>query len=496
LTKSGASPARSAAATLPAAAIAGRTIFKTQNCASCHGGAQFTNSALNVFRNVGTIKQPTSGQRLGATLPGFDVPTLRGLWATAPYLHDGSAATIDDAIRAHSGVTLSDADLANLAAYVANIDDDIAAAPTRLTLVLSTPLATVGGAFTVTATFSGPATGVTLADIAVTNGTATNLVGAGASYSFTVTPAVFGAVSVSVADGMVQDADGDAGLASNTLAVTYQQVNRAPTITAIGNRSTVRGQSVSLQVQASDPDGQALTYTAAGLPAGLSINTSGLISGTVSAGAAATNSVTVTVSDGSLSASTSFTWSTTAPPVLALTGRDIGSPGRTGSNSVSGGVYTVTGSGTDIWGTSDKFRFVSQTFTGDGEIIVRVTSQTNTNPWAKAGIMFRETLNANSRHAMMVLTPSNGTAFQYRTATAGTSLNVSAASVPAPNNWLRLTRRGNIFTGYRSSDGVTWTQVGTATIPMAAAINVGLCVTSHANTTRSTATFDNLQLRP
>lgn len=496
LTKTGASPARSTAASLPADALAGRTIFKAQNCASCHSGATFTNSALNVFRDVGTIKQPASGQRLGAALPGFDVPTLRGLWATAPYLHDGSAATISDAIRAHSGLALSDADLANLAAYVRNIDDDIAAAPALLNLVLSTPAANVGGIFTVTANFSGAATGFTLADVAVTNGTAANFIGSGSSYSFTVTPAVLGPVSVSVAAGQAVDVDGDASLASNVLAVNYAQINRAPTISALGNRTTVRGTSVNLQVVASDPDGQALTYTATGLPAGLTINGSGLISGTVSAGAAATNSVTVGVSDGTLGASTSFTWSTTAPPALSLTGRDIGSPGRAGSNSVSGGVYTVSGSGTDIWGTSDKFRFVYRTFTGDGEIIVRVTSQTNTDPWAKAGIMFRETLNANSRHAMMVLSPSNGTAFQYRNATAGASATFGGASAAAPNNWLRLTRRGNVFTGYRSSDGITWTQVGTATIPMATSINVGLCVTSHVNKTLSTAKFDNAQLLP
>jgi len=497
LTKSGASPARTDNATLPPAAIAGRTVFKMQNCASCHSGTQFTNSALNVFRNVGTITQPGSGQRIGGPLPGFDVPTLRGLWGTGPYLHDGSAATIGDAIRAHSGVTLGDADLENLAAYVSNIDDFVVSAPSRLTLALSTPSTTVSGAFTVTATFSGPAAGFTLSDIGVTNGTASNLAGSGASYSFTITPGVPGGVSISIAAGLVLDTDGDPGLASNSLALVYQSVNLAPTITAIGNQTSVRGQSASLQVQASDPEGQAISYSASGLPLGLSINATGLISGTVSAGAAATNSVTVTVSDGSRSSSVSFTWNTTAPPTLSLTGRDIGSPGLSGSNSVSGGVHTVTASGTDIWGTSDKFRLVSQTFTGDGEMIVRVTSQTNTNGWAKAGIMFRESLNANSRHVMMVLTPSNGIAFQYRAATGGSSSHISGgASSAAPNNWLRLVRRGNVFTGYRSSDGHNWTQVGTATVSMAAAANAGLCVTSHNNSSRSTAKFDNLQIKP
>ena len=76
---------------------------RTPDCGSCHGGANFTDSGAATLMNVGTIK-PTSGQRLGATLTGIDPPTLRDVWATAPYLHDGSAATLADAVRAHTGV--------------------------------------------------------------------------------------------------------------------------------------------------------------------------------------------------------------------------------------------------------------------------------------------------------------------------------------------------------------------------------------------------------
>jgi hypothetical protein len=52
---------------------------------------------------------------------GIDIPTLRDAWATAPYLHRGSAATLSDAIAAHVGVSLSTGELADLAAYVAEI---------------------------------------------------------------------------------------------------------------------------------------------------------------------------------------------------------------------------------------------------------------------------------------------------------------------------------------------------------------------------------------
>ena len=128
LTKTDDSPARQVAATLPADAAAGRSVFITQNCASCHGGPEFTRSALGRFENVGTIKS-TSGQRMGGSLTGFDIPTLRGLWATGPYLHDGSAATVADAIRAHSNVSLAEADIANLSAYLLNVDETITSAP-------------------------------------------------------------------------------------------------------------------------------------------------------------------------------------------------------------------------------------------------------------------------------------------------------------------------------------------------------------------------------
>src|SRR5204863_2910303 len=89
---------------------------------------QFTDSALNVFHNVGTAK-PSSGKRLGAALPGLDTPTLLGLWNTGPYLHDGSAATLEQAVLAHTNVTISAGDLTNLVAFLRPLDDGGAAAP-------------------------------------------------------------------------------------------------------------------------------------------------------------------------------------------------------------------------------------------------------------------------------------------------------------------------------------------------------------------------------
>lgn len=111
------SPWRTANGSLTTAGTAGKAAFTRLGCTSCHAGNRLTNSTgARGIRDIGTLK-PASGQRLGGTLTGIDTPTLFGLFATAPYLHDGSALTIEAAITAH-GQTISATDRTNLAAYL------------------------------------------------------------------------------------------------------------------------------------------------------------------------------------------------------------------------------------------------------------------------------------------------------------------------------------------------------------------------------------------
>ena len=123
LVDDGDSPHRDAGGALTPDAVAGQGVFANAACGTCHTGAAFTDSASVVKHDVGTGK-PTSGPHAA-----FDTPTLRGLWGGAPYLHDGSAATVSDAIAAHSGVSLSSGDLASLSAYLLQIDIAEASAP-------------------------------------------------------------------------------------------------------------------------------------------------------------------------------------------------------------------------------------------------------------------------------------------------------------------------------------------------------------------------------
>ena len=116
------SPQRDAEGRLTAEAETGRRVFAEQGCGDCHGGVGFTDSAPGVLHDVGTIGA-ASGKRSGGPLTGFDTPTLKGVWATAPYLHDGSASTLAQAIKAHDDVSLSEDALRALVAYVGQIDE-------------------------------------------------------------------------------------------------------------------------------------------------------------------------------------------------------------------------------------------------------------------------------------------------------------------------------------------------------------------------------------
>lgn len=111
-----------------AAVIAGKAAFKDLNCAACHAGTAFSSSGNATLQDIGTIK-PTSGGRLGGALLGIDPPTLRGAWSQLALLHDGSAPTLDDAIRAHKNVTVPDASLGDLVAYLKTIGSEEPSAP-------------------------------------------------------------------------------------------------------------------------------------------------------------------------------------------------------------------------------------------------------------------------------------------------------------------------------------------------------------------------------
>ncbi len=129
--------------------------------------------------------------------------------------------------------------------------------------------------------------------------------------------------------------------------------------------------------------------------------------------------------------------------------------------------------------------------TGDGQITARVASVQNTDPWAMAGVMMRDTLAAGSRHADVSMTAGNGWSLTTRANPNGSSAYTAGGAGTAPA-WVRLRRVGNVFTAWRSADGVAWTQFAQATIAMGSSIEVGLAVSAVDDTALATAAFTNV----
>lgn len=198
------------------------------------------------------------------------------------------------------------------------------------------------------------------------------------------------------------------------------------------------------------------------------------------------NVASATAATGSVAGSSPSSWSSA----------EIGAVGAAGSSSTAGSEITVAGAGSDIWGAADAFHFAQRTWAGDGQFIVRVEDMDATHAWAKAGVMFRESLSPGAANAFVYLTPINGAGFQARSASGGATTFARGPWWASTPFWVKLTRQGNVFTAHASADGASWSLVGSATIAMPASIHVGFAVTSHNSAIANVATFMEPALTP
>ena len=334
-------------------------------------------------------------------------------------------------------------------------------------------------------------TGNTLSGYSSSNGTTWTLVG---SDTVTMAAAVYVGLPLTSHDnGILGTATFD--------NVSVAQANNPPTVSIT---SPVNGAvftapaSITINATASDSDGtvskvdfyQNGNLLGTDTTSPYSFSWTNVAAGSYTLTAVATDNLGNTGTSAPVNITVNTAGGSLPPPWLD---QDIGSPGLAGSAAYSSGTFTVKGSGNDIESSSDQFHYVYQPVTGDATVIARVATIQNTNAWAKGGVMIRETLAANSKHAMMVITPGNGLAFQRRLTTGGLTTHTPGALVAAPY-WVKIVRSGNTLSGYASSNGTTWTLVGSDTVPMAAAVYVGLPLTSHNASVVCTATFDNVSV--
>ncbi len=172
--------------------------------------------------------------------------------------------------------------------------------------------------------------------------------------------------------------------------------------------------------------------------------------------------------------------------------------GNLGSETYSGGVYTVNGAGdgfgVDLTGVElDSFHFTSQPSCGYTSLTARATGLQNGASYAEAGLMLRDNNTNDSPYFFVGWLNDGIPAIAYRT-TQGGSTSAKGGTNPGIPVWFQVQRSGNSFTGLESTNGSSWTTIGTATINMSANAGIGFAVSSANNAALASATFDNVSL--
>ncbi|MDD5141196.1 MAG: hypothetical protein PHY43_13155 [Verrucomicrobiales bacterium] len=197
-----------------------------------------------------------------------------------------------------------------------------------------------------------------------------------------------------------------------------------------------------------------------------------------------------------------------APSSSGFTNLDVGSPRLGGSTKPVAAGWDILGGGADIWGKSDQFHFVFKEMSGDFDIAIRVESFTPAHLYSKAGLMIRETLEANSPHLMFFVFSGNAPRnnnlgayeLQFRSVAGSNCQSIYPAVRPPappefpaayPNSWLRVERRGNHFLAFASTDGKTWKLYAEHDLALASTVKVGPALTSHNPQLPAKAAFRN-----
>jgi hypothetical protein len=195
-----------------------------------------------------------------------------------------------------------------------------------------------------------------------------------------------------------------------------------------------------------------------------------------------------------------------------LTSQDVGTVNATNSAlfsdpiyvgstvALGNGAFEVKAGGSDIWNNADGFHFTYKEVTGNFEAKVRVESlQYVSDNWAKAGLMFRESLEGGSRNVNCVVDPTAGANIwepNYRADTNGASAGIPGAfaqvpPVSYPNAWIKLTRAEQVISTFKSTNGLDWVMLASYTNTVTtnlypAKMLVGMCATAHNNSGTNT----------
>lgn len=171
---------------------------------------------------------------------------------------------------------------------------------------------------------------------------------------------------------------------------------------------------------------------------------------------------------------------------------DVGSVREPGGAEFRGGVFRVRGAGTNVLADSDSFQFVCKQVTGEIEIGARVLHVQSTDPWARGGLMFRESLAADSKHVFLAVTASRGGMLASRERKGGET-TVRLEPGMARGYRLKLKRDSEKVLALASPDGRRWRIIERLTWPMEEELYAGLVVVSAREGVRGESMFDQVE---
>jgi hypothetical protein len=174
------------------------------------------------------------------------------------------------------------------------------------------------------------------------------------------------------------------------------------------------------------------------------------------------------------------------------TGADFNAPTTPGGNTATNGVYTLAAGGTGIGGTSDQYHWAYRTFNADSISNVTTTARITSVSGGQAGVIIRGNLNAGSRMAAVTVSSTGEVRFIWRAEQGQAAQSVSAGTFTTPV-WVRVVRQGNNMSGFVSTNGTNWTQIGTTrSIPISSTSYTGLVAASHNSSVLETSVFTNV----
>jgi hypothetical protein len=181
------------------------------------------------------------------------------------------------------------------------------------------------------------------------------------------------------------------------------------------------------------------------------------------------------------------------------TSTDIGKTGLPGSalfgipDCFCNENWRVEGAGADVWGAADSLQFVHRTVSGDFDMSWDVLSLDNTHPFAKAGLMVRDGLAPDAVNLILDAKPNGEIEFMARECVGCNTQYLAGATAVFPFD-LYVQRNGSTFNAYvneYAGGGGVRRLVGSVTLPVGNAVELGFAVTSHDTARLANARFDH-----